>query len=123
MNKTIVFVYGTLLRGNSNHQHFLGQSRFLGRAVLRGYALYNLGSYPGIVESHDDLVRGELYEVDEPTLKRLNYLEGEGSLYALKTSSVEPEDGAKIEAGIYVYLHAVNPAKKVSIDKQPWSAS
>ena len=123
MGNKKVFVYGTLLRGNRNHPHFLGQSQFLGKAVLSGYALYNLGSYPGIIESPEDSVKGELYEVDEPTLNSLNHLEGEGSLYALRSSPVEREDGTKVEAGIYVYLHAVSPANKVSLDEQPWSAS
>ncbi|MGI1659729.1 MAG: gamma-glutamylcyclotransferase family protein [Desulfitobacterium sp.] len=86
--KSLVFVYATLLRGNSNHAHYLEESRYLGEAVLQGYSLYNLGYYPGVKPCETDKVKGELYQVDKETLLRLNHLEGEGHLYALKQESV-----------------------------------
>lgn len=79
-----VFVYGTLLRGCHNHGYFLGGAEFLGDADLVDYALYNLGSYPGIIPAGGEAVVGELYQVDDKTLARLDRLEGNGWLYTRK---------------------------------------
>ncbi|GAL14235.1 hypothetical protein JCM19233_5247 [Vibrio astriarenae] len=41
----LVFVYGTLRKGESNH-HFIEQSEYLGMCeTLPEYALYDLGAY------------------------------------------------------------------------------
>lgn len=115
-----VFVYGTLLRGNGNHDYFLTDAPYLGEARLTGYALYDLGSFPGIVPEPGGTVLGELYEVDAPTLARLNRLEGEGHLYALQTDVVALPDGSRADAGIYVYLHEVVGCPRVDVADQPW---
>lgn len=74
----LVFVYGTLKRGCSNH-HVLAGQQFLGDArTIPGYRLYNLGEYPGMIASPDDTlgVLGEVWSVDAPTLARLDAFEG-----------------------------------------------
>ena len=38
---TIIFVYGTLMRGQRNHG-LIGDCEFLGQGEIRGYAMYNL---------------------------------------------------------------------------------
>ena len=38
-----VFVYGTLMKGEPNHQ-FLEDSEFLGVTAIEGYEMYNVGS-------------------------------------------------------------------------------
>lgn len=116
----IIFVYGTLIRGNGNHAYFLGQSRFLGAGTLKGYALYDLGSYPGIKQSKEDFVKGELFEVDEGTLARINRLEGEGSLYRLVFEPVQTGEQTVVNAGVYVYMHETSESSYVSHEKQPW---
>jgi len=119
-NKFNVFVYGTLLNGNCNYERYLKDSKFVGNAVLRGYSLYNLGSYPGVKKNADDYVKGEVYIVDDNTLAKLNILEGEGELYSLVYESVEVE-GSKVDnVGIYVYLHDVKESNYVKPDYQPW---
>jgi gamma-glutamylaminecyclotransferase len=51
---TLIFVYGTLKRGFSNHHHLDGQA-FLGAArTAPGYALYALAEYPGMVRQEGD---------------------------------------------------------------------
>lgn len=74
----VVFVYGTLKRGGSNHlflatQHFLGEAR-----TVPGYTLYSLGDYPGMVRAPGDTegVTGELWKVDDVCLAELDRLEG-----------------------------------------------
>lgn len=115
-----VFVYGTLLKGNSNHDYYLDESNLIGEAVLEGYALYELGSYPGVKRMLGQKVKGEVYEVDDETLQKLNYLEGEGSLYALEWLPVMVGGKLMEDVGVYVYLHDVDEAERVPYNRQPW---
>lgn len=76
--KTLVFVYGTLKRGCSNH-HFLADQDFVGEArTTPGFRLYQLGGHPGMVAKPDDHdgVIGEIWSVGEEALIRLDGLEG-----------------------------------------------
>lgn len=88
----IVFVYGSLKRGYALN-HLLEGQRFLGTARTRPlYRIFDLGSYPGLVDWPDGLsIHGELYGIDEPCLGRLDDAEGvaEG-LYARRPISLEP---------------------------------
>jgi gamma-glutamylcyclotransferase (GGCT)/AIG2-like uncharacterized protein YtfP len=71
----LVFVYGTLKRGESNH-HWLHGYRFLGRRRLSGHRLHDLGPYPMALPSAPaDVIHGELYAVDGATLQGLDVLE------------------------------------------------
>ncbi len=60
-----VFVYGTLLNGMSRSKS-LNNSVFEGLGMIKAN-LYDLGSYPGIIESNQS-VYGEVYEIDSDTL-------------------------------------------------------
>jgi gamma-glutamylaminecyclotransferase len=74
----LLFVYGTLKRGGSNH-HFLAGQEFVGEArTAPGFRLYDLGGYPGMVAKPDDRdgVMGEVWAVDAAALLRLDGLEG-----------------------------------------------
>ena len=78
-----VFVYGTLMTGESNH-HFLENSTCLGKAAIEGYDMYNVGGfYPAIIPGNSRII-GELYEVHENDMASIDMLEGEGSLYIRK---------------------------------------
>jgi gamma-glutamylcyclotransferase (GGCT)/AIG2-like uncharacterized protein YtfP len=77
-DKKLVFVYGTLKRGCSNH-HFLTGQEFVGEArTAPGFRLYQLGGHPGMVAKKDDRdgVTGEVWAVDGAALVRLDGLEG-----------------------------------------------
>ncbi|HEY8890537.1 MAG TPA: gamma-glutamylcyclotransferase family protein [Clostridium sp.] len=120
-NKEIkVFVYGTLMKGKSNYENFLGDADFIGEFVAEGFALYELGSYPGIIHSEIDKVKGELYIIDSNILRKLDMLEGEGSLYIRKLISVVNDNGEAHECYTYVYNHDVSRKVKVSYENQPW---
>jgi gamma-glutamylcyclotransferase (GGCT)/AIG2-like uncharacterized protein YtfP len=76
----LIFVYGTLKRGCGNHRHLAGQI-FLGEArTAPGFQLYLLDGYPGMIARSDDRegVAGEVWSIDDPTLARLDALEGIG---------------------------------------------
>jgi gamma-glutamylaminecyclotransferase len=74
----LLFVYGTLKRGGSNHRQMAG-AEFVGSArTTRGYRLFNVGGYPALVR--DPLgqleIHGELWKVDADGLAALDEFEG-----------------------------------------------
>ena len=70
----MVFVYGTLLRGERNHRYLAG-SRLLGRWQTPGqYGLWSLGAYPAACPGNARLY-GEVYRISAQTLARLDALE------------------------------------------------
>lgn len=74
---TLLFVYGTLKRGCSNHHHLAGQT-FVGEArTTRGFCLFALTGYPGLVAREDptDGVVGEVWSVDPEKLRHLDEFE------------------------------------------------
>lgn len=76
-----VFVYGTLLAGEPNH-YVLAGAAFLGPArTAPGFELFDLGPFPALVPGGATAVDGELYEVDDAGLARLDRLEGYPDLY------------------------------------------
>lgn len=100
-----VFVYGSLLSGMGNHP-LLEKSKLLGTtASPKGFSMIDLGYFPGVIEAPDEgSVLGEVYEVDDATLLRLDRLEGYNSsnpgfgLYSRK--EIDTEFGKAI---IYIY--------------------
>jgi gamma-glutamylcyclotransferase (GGCT)/AIG2-like uncharacterized protein YtfP len=111
---TRVFVYGTLKRGGSNHPFLAGQ-RFLGRGrTPPGFTLYALGGYPGMVRADDDRagVEGEVWEVDDACLARLDELEGlaEG-LYERVGLDLVPSEAGRAQA--YLYLRSVDGRRRL----------
>ena len=116
-----VFVYGTLLTGESNHDHYLKDEWLEGKAVISGYDMYDLGAYPGIVEGKGR-VKGELYRVGKEVLKNLDRLEGEGSLYIRRSELVTKENGEAIAAFVYVYNNSIEGMEWIPEADQPYSA-
>jgi gamma-glutamylcyclotransferase (GGCT)/AIG2-like uncharacterized protein YtfP len=74
MTITVLFVYGTLMKGMRNHL-YLEKAKFLGRFQTKPEfeLLYN-GSIPA-AKAGVETIWGELYEVDEATLASLDVLE------------------------------------------------
>ena len=80
-----VFVYGSLKRGFHNFP-FLKSSNKVGVATTQEpLVMTTLGSFPGVRRPIGDEVGapvvGEIYSVDEDTLRNLDRLEGNGHFY------------------------------------------
>ncbi|MBM7702262.1 gamma-glutamylcyclotransferase [Metabacillus iocasae] len=104
-----VFVYGTLRKGESNHDLLKDAHLVAEQAYTQG-ALYDSGrGYPAMTTG-DGVVYGELYEVNDLELKALDQLEGykagsptneyERIIQSIKT------DVSTIEAIVYVVNEA-----------------
>lgn len=115
---SVVFVYGTLIRGQRNHR-LLADSDFIGAAELEGFAMYDLDYFPGIQPEAGSRVKGELFRVDEWTLSALDRLEGEGYLY-VRQEVIVFQDTTPIRALTYVYNKPVDPAKRIPYEEQPY---
>jgi len=71
----LVFVYGTLMKGELHHTT-IAHARFLRAAeTLPEYELVQIDYYPAMLPGGSHAIRGELYEVDDQTLRRLDHLE------------------------------------------------
>lgn len=113
MNK--VFVYGTLKSGFSNNILITTnpQNKHLGDDVLEGFQMYNLGVFPIVFHSEEntDIIRGEVWEVEDSTLNRLDILEGHPTFYKR-----ELVDTAYGKAWIYIFqeFHFSHGLEKIS---------
>jgi gamma-glutamylcyclotransferase (GGCT)/AIG2-like uncharacterized protein YtfP len=106
-----LFVYGTLKRGGSRHSLLKG-CHFLGHALAKGFALYDLGAYPGMVPG-DEVVRGEVYAIPEGLLSRLDWVEATPFLFRRELIEVVLEDHTPLRAHTYLYNREVEGAALV----------
>lgn len=105
----LIFVYGTLKRGGSNHA-LLAADKFIGPArTAPGFRLWSLGDYPGMTSHTADRegVAGEVWSVGEKTLARLDELEGldEGLYRRERVPLLGEFAAAEVEA--YLYARSV----------------
>ena len=110
-----IFVYGTLMNGQRANGYLDG-AEFKGSFCLNGYAMYDLGSFPGIVEKENESVVGEVYAITEDMLPMMDRYEGEGSLYIRREVIVERDD-EKVIAWAYIYNHSVDTR---SLKRSKW---
>lgn len=77
-----LFVYGTLKKGFSNNHH-LETSKFHGKNVTadKTFSMRSLGFFPAVFHGGEHAISGELFEVDDETLERIDRLEGNGRFY------------------------------------------
>lgn len=112
LSKNIIFTYGTLMKGQSNHSRFLSDNQFVESGKIEGYEMYDLGWFPGIIAG-DGTVYGEVYAVSDEDLVAINRLEGEGDLYIKTEVKVLLDSGKTIAASAYVYNHSVEDCKRL----------
>ena len=118
MKKNYVFTYGTLLKGEVNHDDRINDDDYVCDGAITGYQMFHLGSYPGIKEG-EGVVLGELYSVDDETLSELDAFEGEGWLYVRKKVIVKTLN-QDYEAFVYVYNLEVDESKLIGNGVFSW---
>jgi len=115
---TILFVYGTLKRGQRNHG-LMREARFLGEAVTAPqYTLLDLGSFPGMIPSGNTAVHGELYEVGPELMARLDRHEGVPRFYVREPILLE--GGNTVES--YLLIDPLRIAQGFLVEAGLWSS-
>jgi gamma-glutamylcyclotransferase (GGCT)/AIG2-like uncharacterized protein YtfP len=113
---TLLFVYGTLKRGCSNHPFLAGQ-RFVGDArTVRGYRLYNLGEFPGMIRLPEDRngVAGEVWSVTPAALTYIDHLEGlDLGLYRREPVELAPPFAHET---VETYIYALSTEGREALD-------
>ena len=110
-----VFVYGTLMKGETNHD-FLQNATFLDKTVIEGYDMYNVGWYPAIIDG-EGLAIGEVYSVPVEDMTSIDSLEGEGSLYEKRCVRITV-NGVPDFAFVYVYLEDCSELVKIPSSRE-----
>ena len=81
----LVFVYGSLRGGHP----YLGDADSLGEGTVKGYTLFSLGSFPGMIPHAGGHVVGEVYNVDPEQLVVLDRFEGHSYIRSRVAVTVE----------------------------------
>ena len=117
------FVYGTLLPDQPNFYQWQEAVIDIQPATLPNAILYDMGSYPMLIEQDSGFVTGAVVEI-APThytaiLKRIDELENyfpndeAQSMYLRRTRTVIKTDGSSCEAMVYIgqpqYVFALEP--------------
>jgi gamma-glutamylcyclotransferase (GGCT)/AIG2-like uncharacterized protein YtfP len=115
----IVFVYGTLRRGSSDHFR-MAAAKFVAEATVSG-RLYRVHWYPGMVlDEAGDAIHGDVYEVDKDTLAILDVFEGfaagevEGTEYRRLRTAVILADKRVVEAWVWEWIGTTDEIKRLS---------
>lgn len=75
MNRHLVFVYGTLRRGGSNH-YLLTDSDCMGSHQTDPlYTMFRLGQFPAVVPRGETSIVGEVYKISDEVFGLLDELE------------------------------------------------
>lgn len=114
----LVFVYGTLRRGGSNHFRMDG-AEFVASGTICG-RMYRIDWYPGIVlDPAGGEIQGELYHVGPDLLSALDVFEGlsageiEGSEYRRIQTTVVRQDSQTATAWIWEWLGMVDESQRL----------
>ena len=102
---TLVFVYGTLRRGGCRNR-VLADQELIGEAeTTDDYALFDLGSYPGLIHlpADGDAIPGDIYRVDADCLRTLDAIEAvdEGLYHRDIVALQSPYDSDPVEVWLY----------------------
>lgn len=105
----LVFVYGTLRRGGSNHFRMAG-AEFVAAGTITG-RIYRIDWYPGLVlDDAGEEIHGEVYSVTPDQLSTLDVFEGlsageiEGSEYRRVQTTVVRQDSQTLTAWVWEWL-------------------
>ena len=107
-SRELVFVYGTLRRGGTNHYRMSGAD-LVTEGRVRG-KIYKIAWYPGLVLGDEGEVIGEVYSVDASQLLELDVFEGlsageiEGCEYRRVKAVVYGPNGKTVAAWVWEWI-------------------
>ena len=115
----LVFVYGTLRRGGSNHFRLAG-AEFIAAGTITG-RMYRIDWYPGLVlDEAGDEIHGEVYSVTPEQLSTLDVFEGlsageiEGSEYRRVQTTVVQQNSQTLPAWVWEWLGLTDESQRLA---------
>ncbi|MFW6179638.1 MAG: gamma-glutamylcyclotransferase family protein [Desulfohalobiaceae bacterium] len=104
--KNLLFVYGTLRQGCSNHK-LLQNARYIGKGQSRRrFSLY-VDDYPYVLKTGEtSSIKGEVYEVDQQTWQEVDILEGHPNWYCRERQEILLDSGGTVLAWMYFFPEA-----------------
>jgi len=123
--KHFVFVYGTLLRGEPNHALLADCECVIAHAEAGGLMLCVTSRHAGfpyavLTGNRRDRVRGEVWRVDEPTLARLDVLEGVAAGHYVRVMRYVHDLQTDEALQAWMYVAASKPQPCIRIDSGSW---
>ncbi len=110
----LVFVYGTLRQGESNHGLLGGRVPRRVVCTRAAWELVDLGAFPALLPGGTTAVLGEVYEVDDDTLAELDILEGHPDYYQRQVIALD--DGTVAHAYVMRREEVTDPTRITSGD-------
>jgi gamma-glutamylcyclotransferase (GGCT)/AIG2-like uncharacterized protein YtfP len=115
---THLFVYGTLMPGESNHRQIQEWVHAVRPGTIEGI-LVRLGAFPALIPG-EGIVRGVVLDVDEATLEITDHIEGYSldrrrCLYTRKEVIVRLDEGAELTAWTYEFANPDSDADRVEL--------
>ncbi len=115
----LVFVYGTLRRGGSNHFRMAGAA-FISPGSITG-SMYRIDWYPGLVlDESGSEIQGEVYSVGPEQLSALDIFEGlsageiQGSEYRRVETTVVCKNSQTLSAWVWEWVGIVDESQRLS---------
>lgn len=106
----LIFVYGTLRRGGSNHFRMASMD-WVSSATVRGN-LYRVDWFPALVLDPDaPSVIGEIYQINNTSLAALD--EFEGSQYHRALTTATDTQGQKFEVWIWEWIDSIETLQSI----------
>lgn len=122
MKFQLLFVYGTLMSGFSGHAAFLVDSQFVSHGILYGARLVHLEEgLPGALEGEGQIL-GEVYRVDEFTLKAIDLYEEFNELFPEKSfylRKLKPVWLIPMNEWVEAWVYLLNPKLVVEFTEVP----
>ena len=111
-----VFVYGTLMSGFGNNR-LLKDSMFIEHASTEDeYILVLSGLIPFLMDNVSDCyVVGEVYKINDKTLKKLDDLEGHPNWYERRIINVVSDVGDRLKAWAYFMPEKLEGAEVIEL--------
>jgi gamma-glutamylcyclotransferase (GGCT)/AIG2-like uncharacterized protein YtfP len=121
-NKTTIFVYGTLREGSGNWRGLLAPLKGKEAKTNQKYRMLSYGGFPAVykVEENGVQITGELFVIDDPTLERVDLLEGNPTWYNREEIKVTTKSGEEVVAWMYIMPDDGYASTKSEIPSGDW---
>jgi gamma-glutamylaminecyclotransferase len=117
-----LFVYGTLKRNFFFHEAYLGQGKGEFVAIAHtgpGFKLYIDALPHMVIDRKGTGVKGEIFEVDEKTLKDIDDLEGHPTMYRREVIQVTDDNGEVLNCWAYLRpKHLFEDRRGVTVEEE-----